>query len=120
MTRHLLDEVLDAKQQREEERSGRMPTITERVERGAALLDEKMPGWWQRVDLGRLDIESGCNCVIGQLGSYPETSEGFGLLSSLDDFTHGFDGGEPDDYRALTKAWRDLILARYVAASVTA
>ena len=42
-----------------------------RVARGAALLDEKLPGWWQRVDLDRLDLSKCTDCVLGQLtGDY--------------------------------------------------
>ena len=51
-----------------------MNTVNERVERGAALLDEKRPGWWQDIDLGRLDISSSCDCIAGQQpGGYAGT-----------------------------------------------
>ncbi len=33
-----------------------MATIAQRVAAGAALLDEKRPGWWRRIDLDTLDI----------------------------------------------------------------
>jgi hypothetical protein len=89
-----------------------MSTIADRVEHGAALLDAKRPGWWQQIDLGRLNIESPCDCVIGQLGSYPETTRSLGLHISLDDWLHGFEG---DEYAELTDAWRDLIQQRRLA-----
>ena len=89
-----------------------MNTIAERLKRGAALLDAKRPGWWREIDLGRLDIESACNCIIGQLGSYMETARSLGLYISLDDWLHGFEGGE---YPELTDAWRDLIQQRRLA-----
>lgn len=38
------------------------------VARGARLLDEKWPGWWQEINLSTLDLRSVCNCVLGQLG----------------------------------------------------
>lgn len=41
-------------------------TIAERVERGASLLDTRFPGWVDQVDLSRLNLESSCNCVLGQ------------------------------------------------------
>lgn len=126
MTRHLLDEVLDARQRREDER--RMPVIAERVKRGAALLDEKRPGWWQRIDLGRLDVASDCDCVGGQLpGGYGKVADdlfGPGVTFSLE-VSHGFEadgdfeGGDAGEFAALTEAWRSLILARR-AAQVTA
>ena len=41
--------------------------VAERVARGSALLDEKMPGWDRRIDLDRLDLMSSCRCILGQL-----------------------------------------------------
>lgn len=38
------------------------------AERGAELLDNRWPGWWQEIDLSRLDLQDSCNCVLGQLG----------------------------------------------------
>lgn len=43
-----------------------MSTIAERVAAGAAFLDEHDPGWWERINLGRLDLNDTCNCVLGQ------------------------------------------------------
>lgn len=43
-----------------------MGDYTERVAAGAALLDEKRPGWWQRIDLSTLRMENGCACILGQ------------------------------------------------------
>lgn len=48
-----------------------METITEtpeqRVARGAALLDERVPGWRANIDTDRLDMTDGSQCVLGQL-----------------------------------------------------
>jgi len=93
-----------------------LSTITERVERGAALLDEKRPGWWRLIDLGRLDIDSDRNCVIRQLGSYVGTVRGLGLYYSAADVAHGFQGDDDDETAALTVAWRDLIGQRLAQA----
>lgn len=43
--------------------------IRERVERTAALLDRYYPTWARedRIDLSKLDMGDGCNCVGGQL-----------------------------------------------------
>jgi hypothetical protein len=41
-------------------------TINARVHRGAALLDEKFPGWESSVNVSTLNLESSCNCVLGQ------------------------------------------------------
>jgi hypothetical protein len=116
-------------------------TITERVERGAALLDEKRPGWWRDIDLGTLDIASRCGCVIGQLAgltgaqdrglAYEWATRQLGVGWS-DEIPMGFEapttrefGGDrvpviAAEYDALTAAWADLIAARRAAASVTA
>lgn len=112
-----------------------MSTVTERVERGAALLDEKRPGWWQRIDLGRLDLAENCDCILGQLdGDYSPSTNGLGLTNP-EAAGHGFNAtGAPlpadawdvlservdAEYDALTTAWRDLITMRREQAMVPA
>jgi hypothetical protein len=50
-----------------------MSELAKRVERGAVLLDERWPGWWNEVDTGQLDIDHCLCCVLGQLwGDYDE------------------------------------------------
>lgn len=44
-----------------------MSGIAERVAAGAALLDERQPGWWQRINLDSLDLGSCVGCILGQL-----------------------------------------------------
>lgn len=46
-----------------------MPDYTENVARGIALLDEKQPGWFNRIDLEELNLGSCFKCVLGQLFS---------------------------------------------------
>jgi hypothetical protein len=41
--------------------------IDTQVQRGADMLDERMPGWYRHIDLDRLDIGSPTMCVCGQL-----------------------------------------------------
>lgn len=121
-----------------------MSTITERVERGAALLDSKRPGWWRDIDLDMLDIRSACGCVLGQIGSL------LGDDGYLSHFATGLDavrleGPQAGDYgfdwdvdfdedatedeaerligadcAVLTAAWHDLITSRRAAAEVSA
>lgn len=101
-----------------------MTTVAERVERGAALLDEKRPGWVQVIDLDRLDIWSCTDCIGGQLdGGYDATMDLLGIGHTEEARAHGFDGhglsyGD-GEYEALNAAWRDLIRQRRLAASVT-
>jgi hypothetical protein len=104
-----------------------MATIAERVARGAALLDEREPGWWQRIDLDRLDLGSPCRCVLGQLitdkdpqppSLWIEILGWFGIRSRSD-VSHGFNTygpGTDAQYRHLTAAWRNLIEVRRIEA----
>ena len=117
MTRHLLDEVLDARQQREDEMLA--TALAGRVRKGARLLDERMPGWWRQIDLERLDIDSPCDCVAGQVGGYTEVLRALGLDDGAE-YDYGFDGGSFAEVRALTLAWCELITARRAAAQVPA
>jgi hypothetical protein len=96
-----------------------MATIAERVARGAALLDEREPGWWKRIDLGKLDLASTCRCVLGQLwddapelwfdtGPYKRALDELGLYHGKDEDL-GFDREDGEHYPPLTAAWRELI-----------
>ena len=91
------------------------------VRKGAKRMDERQPGWAERVDPETIDIHSGFACVIGQAtGKYV-------------DFSHFIDEGEnigdlgfntlteklPDDVldglkhkRAIEDAWRDEVTKR--------
>ncbi|MEO3852595.1 hypothetical protein ABGB09_34095 [Streptomyces sp. B8F3] len=104
----------------------------ERVERGAAFLDEKAPGWVDRIDLDTLDVASDHLCVTAQA---VEATYYFALslLEQSDDDAqelgfvlpeHEHDAradeliaaDEDDDlgtvYAPLTQAWRQLIERR--------
>lgn len=37
------------------------------IDRGTALLNAEVPGWFNDIDLVELDLESGTTCVLGQL-----------------------------------------------------
>jgi hypothetical protein len=39
----------------------------QRVQAGAAVLDEHNPGWHNRIDLDTLQLACGCDCVLGQI-----------------------------------------------------
>lgn len=76
------------------------------VARGTALLDEKVPGWRERISLDRFSITGCWECILGQLyGGYGEALRVLGFE----------DGGEAcgfiwsegaDDYEELEAAWR--------------
>ncbi len=100
--------------------------VQERVARGVALLDEKMPGWVDRIDVDTLEISSIRHCVVGQLnqgefargirllglGAYANGAEygfawsGFYGLSSGEEYL-ALSSGE--EYLALTTEWKRVI-----------
>lgn len=100
-------------------------TIAERVAKGAALLDEREPGWWQRIDLDTLDLKAPCRCILGQLDTDRQDHDlwlwiasRFGLdVWEDDDKRLGFNVLHHSDraYANLTAAWRTLIEARRAA-----
>jgi hypothetical protein len=73
----------------------RKPKVRDRVARGAALLDEKRPGWAAEIDLDDLEMGSCFSCVLGQL--FGEFADGADELfpddwvASEEDVRHGFD-----------------------------
>lgn len=95
-----------------------MTTIAERVAKGAALLDEKRPGWDRELPrLSRLSIANAEQCILGQLyGYFYSGVHPLGLvLSETDDY--GFSGvgyfaEERKDNARLTRAWKSLIRER--------
>lgn len=105
------------------------PTVAERVAAGAAWLDQHEPGWWQRINLDRLNLNSECNCILGQLhGRYNDAPAVGAAALNGDGGSHyailrwalplGFALDWDDcrtDGRELTAAWRDLISARRAA-----
>lgn len=97
--------------------------LRKRVYLGAEWLDEKRPGWWQSIDLDRLDISDCDRCVLGQVfGGFLVGVQKCGLLSypSLTDMGLALDyryDGQRDDYWAVVKdAWCEQILDRRIAA----
>lgn len=76
------------------------------VKRGVRRLDKRGPAqWFLRVDPDRLDLKSGCDCVLGQIyGSYVEG------LRQLNVYRAGHYGFLFRGSR--TKAWKEVIQAR--------
>lgn len=118
-------------------------TVAERVAAGAEFLDQREPGWWQRIDLDRLEMRRSCACVLGQLSTdltddgrehWAEITERYGLrrewqsLPVPTDASYGFnafsegafsEGAERDiraEYKALAAAWKRVITERRSAA----
>lgn len=108
-----------------------------RVAKGAALLDEKRPGWERLIDLGTLDIESYRSCVTAQLSGERDFKVGrdqLGLTEGGDGtyISHGFNAEgdceccvsqevldrlpegyvQARAYATLNTLWKDLITER--------
>lgn len=45
-----------------------MTDLDPRVIRGAAVLDEKLPDWWKKINLKKFDLADSTICVLGQVG----------------------------------------------------
>lgn len=88
------------------------------VSAGAELLDRKRPDWFLRVNLDKLDLGSGYECVLGQLyGAYASGVDRLELDWDADEPTrlgfsaHGLPGGDLN-YPELTELWLDQIQYR--------
>ncbi len=104
--------------------------IAECVAKGAALLDEKVPGWRERIDLDMLDTVSPYGCVLGQLFEENDSLFGFragywpglralGIPESpvTEPAAFGFaaETSAIRDYRALDDEWKRVITERRTA-----
>lgn len=94
-----------------------MTEIEERVRRGAELMDEKMPGWFLRVDLDSLDMASPCRCVLGQLnGNFFDSAALLWNEAQGDAMTnsrlHGFNLIAGSSCESLESAWKSEIRRR--------
>ena len=84
------------------------------VQKGARLLDERMPGWEGKINLLTLNIKDCHQCILGQL--YGEYSEGLKRIFDEGEvwserFAHGFSHAG-QRYEVLVPHWTRLILAR--------
>ena len=93
------------------------------VDRGAAFLDEKLPGWEDQIDLEQLDLSSRCNCVLGQLYKRPRErntwhryDRGLNALGIETPSKYGFTIWGSGTFEGLDRAWRRLIELRRKAA----
>lgn len=87
---------------------------------GARLLDRECPGWWERIEVGRLDLASCPLCVMGQLFGHYE--QGLARLAvwrrgheygfALPSFESELSSSEA--WSELTEMWRSVILKRRV------
>ncbi len=99
--------------------------LAEHVTVGAALLDQRHPGWERQIDVDLLDMASAEDDMLGQLyGSY---DEGLDALIRRDPdpsawaphafaVAYGFDAtaDEPGVYDDRTQAWRVQVAQRRI------
>lgn len=103
------------------------PKAVEAVEQGAALFDQIKPGWFNTIDLLRLDISNCLDCAVGQFFEREYCYARVDVLKAIDPViswesdisrayrlmeAHGFDASPEYGYDDLTIAWRDLIEKR--------
>lgn len=91
-----------------------MQVLMERAEKGAATMDKRLPGWYQKIDRDRLNLENYYNCILGQCfkGYYPGMQA---LELNGDEETQlGFylENAEKRHYPLLTACWTKLINER--------
>lgn len=85
--------------------------MKEKIKLGMDLLDEKVPGWRDRIDLKNLNMGSCESCILGQLFN------DFGLgLKKLDIdlydttiFELAFEKSSGESYTQLTKNWKQAL-----------
>lgn len=101
-----------------------MLTPDEAVANGAQLLDEKYPGWYEKIDLEHFWINSTIHCVCGQLARQEDmrwdmfANERLGSPAVyarewgtwVED--HGFCERWQDANKTVTTAWKEAIHAR--------
>jgi len=95
--------------------------MMERVEQGVRFLDVRVPGWYEMIDVERLDIRNKYACVLGQV--YGEYSKGLQELFGFDlCYTvplakdYGFDACDQAAFPILSEIWKNTIRPRQQAA----
>lgn len=106
--------------------------VRERVAHGAALLDEKSPGWWrtlvpesidvryyERCVLGSINPEAGYLALVYELGLDPVdfdelVARGFDVE---DEYSSGSESHR-ESYARVTDTWRNLIVTRQIEAGL--
>jgi Uri superfamily endonuclease len=79
------------------------------VDHGAALLDERLPGWRRVIDPDGLELRHCSECILGQLfGDYDRGLQALGL-SEDDASTHGFYRPARSTWERLNAAWRKVL-----------
>lgn len=85
-----------------------------RVHKGIEFLNQKNPGWHQRIDTDKLDINSIHSCILGQLyGSYMDGIYELWPEGDNDAKEYGLTLWGVDlssDFDTLTRLWRYAVI----------
>lgn len=84
----------------------------ELVESGAAFLDERVPDWREKIDTGKLRINSLRDCVLGQLAGWYFTGLNELGITPAKAFDYGFVEADGATASELEQAWTDEIMGR--------
>lgn len=90
-----------------------METMADRVQRGVALLDQRVPDWRERIDVERLDMAVSAHCVLGQLNGGHRTPTPY--TAGLDALGLDYQGGEEHGFELHGRGERADYLLAYVA-----
>ena len=97
------------------------------VARGVDLLNERVPGWEDKINLDKLDISSTCNCVCGQVAKrqgkfWSRFRNGLNILGlELNQAEeYGFDCYGRIGYDRLDDEWSKVIRAKRRGEEITA
>jgi hypothetical protein len=112
-----------------------MTDYAERVERGAAFLDEHAAGWESRIDDQRLAMNLPCRCILGQIfkeQAAPYNGYEWAIVEFSDNekwysdgafrwsIWHGFTTEDGRPFQQLEDAWLDLMADRRIERRVEA
>lgn len=86
--------------------------LTTRVARGAEYLDEVRPDWWRSVNLERLDLVSGDDCILGQIWDDYGYAVELLRLTERDVTDYGFGLVTAASWPRLTALWRAEVATR--------
>lgn len=80
------------------------------VDNGAALLDERVPGWRDHIEPSNLHLEDCWHCILGQLfNTYDRGVSLLGIESEGEAKALGFLRPHNTTWERLTNAWRRKI-----------
>jgi len=92
------------------------------VKAGIELLDTELSDWYRDIDTDTLTMNSGCNCILGQMyGDYIEGSEYLYSKYNTDKedipileymINHGFEGTHWSEYGILQRYWTSEVEKR--------